>query len=92
MSNGDQMCHVCGNLQQNCCCSNTLSHFFESRGFPRIVSSPDPNNWPTPKELKPHKCPVCEGSGKNLCQLSDGYKPDKLLECHGCNGKGWVTV
>ena len=26
-------------------------------------------------------CPVCEGSGK--------YKKKK---CHGCNGKGWVSV
>lgn len=26
-------------------------------------------------------CPVCNGSGK--------YN-DK--ECHGCNGKGWVTI
>jgi len=26
-------------------------------------------------------CPVCEGSGK--------YKDKK---CHGCDGKGWVSV
>ena len=34
-------------------------------------------------------CPVCQGSGV--------YKPDPLSEassgpCHGCQGKGWVTV
>jgi len=27
------------------------------------------------------KCPVCEGSGKY-----------KKKECHGCNGKGWVSI
>lgn len=28
------------------------------------------------------KCPVCSGTGKS--------EPDKV--CHGCDGKGWVTV
>lgn len=27
------------------------------------------------------RCPVCNGSGK--------YEEK---ECHGCNGKGWITV
>jgi len=27
------------------------------------------------------KCPVCNGSGK--------YEEK---DCHGCNGKGWITV
>ena len=27
------------------------------------------------------KCPVCNGSGKY-----------KKKECHGCDGKGWVTI
>jgi hypothetical protein len=27
------------------------------------------------------KCPVCEGSGKY-----------EKAQCHGCEGKGWVTV
>lgn len=34
-------------------------------------------------------CPVCKGSGK----LED-ITPIDIREksCHGCNGKGWVTV
>ena len=31
--------------------------------------------------MKATKCPVCEGTGK--------YKEK---ECHGCDGKGWVSV
>ena len=31
--------------------------------------------------MKAVKCPVCEGSGKY-----------EKKECHGCAGKGWVTV
>ena len=27
------------------------------------------------------KCPVCEGNGKRDSK-----------DCHGCNGRGWVTV
>jgi len=31
------------------------------------------------------KCPVCDGSGK--------VKVDDItIDCHGCAGKGWVTV
>lgn len=31
--------------------------------------------------MKPHLCPVCNGTGK--------YK-DK--DCHGCLGKGWIPL
>ena len=31
--------------------------------------------------MKAVKCPVCDGSGKY-----------KKKECHGCAGKGWVSV
>ncbi len=27
------------------------------------------------------KCPVCEGNGKY-----------EKKDCHGCNGKGWITI
>jgi hypothetical protein len=27
------------------------------------------------------KCPVCEGSGKY-----------EKKQCHGCDGKGWITI
>jgi DnaJ-class molecular chaperone len=44
-------------------------------------------------------CPVCKGSGK--VRMFDGYlvaedaahvKGEEEKTCHGCNGKGWVTV
>lgn len=55
---------------------------------------------------KAQKCPVCEGEGKitryqvdaeALKRLKPGLLaavPEKsyLFECHGCDGKGWVTV
>ena len=51
MATGDQMCHVCGNWRQNCCCSSVLSNLLGGRQFPKLSS-------------EPHKCPVCESSGK----------------------------
>lgn len=43
---------------------------------------------------KPHKCPVCDGKGQCYNSPSDG--PAVLYEiyktCHGCGGRGWVTV
>ena len=44
-------------------------------------------NWPWPQ---PHAelCPVCMGKGEVK------YDPTSLAynTCHGCGGKGWVTV
>ena len=39
------------------------------------------------------KCPLCNGSGKSIVDISTLKEP-KILEkiCHGCDGKGWVTV
>lgn len=35
-------------------------------------------------------CPVCEGEGERLRRpVSHG---DKLVQCWGCGGKGWVEV
>lgn len=36
------------------------------------------------------RCPVCHGSGK----LPDDGKTSAISEetCHGCHGRGWVTV
>jgi len=34
------------------------------------------------------KCPVCYGQGKVL----DAIGNPTLETCHGCNGRGWVTV
>lgn len=33
-------------------------------------------------------CPVCRGSG---C-TDDGKEPRITVDCHGCNGKGWVEI
>jgi DnaJ-class molecular chaperone len=35
------------------------------------------------------KCPICKGVGK-VCSNEYATCPDAT--CHGCNGKGWVTV
>ena len=51
-------------------------------------------------EPKPHKCPVCEGSGEvkqttytsTSAGLMENYATHTMVNCHGCNGKGWVTV
>jgi len=42
---------------------------------------------------KAQTCPVCLGKGKIYDAESFGktYK-DKYKTCHGCGGKGWVTV
>lgn len=39
-------------------------------------------------------CPVCGGSGKFLLLLVPGSTSSvrQEVECHGCNGKGWVEV
>jgi len=54
----------------------------------------------TPQEPKAQKCPVCEGSGyvKTQTFISTGADMEPILHmseeksCHGCDGKGWVTV
>ena len=46
-------------------------------------------------EPKPHKCPVCEGSGKNLCELTQDveiHDGNFHKTCHGCKGEGWVVA
>lgn len=35
-------------------------------------------------------CPVCNGKGKVMEQPTTNPFPTKT--CHGCSGKGWVTV
>lgn len=37
------------------------------------------------------KCPVCEGEGRLKKVVGGGIGSEDLL-CHGCDGKGWVTV
>lgn len=39
------------------------------------------------------KCPVCGGLGKVPCAEKCGSTASNdLVTCHGCGGKGWVTV
>ena len=33
------------------------------------------------------KCPVCDGTGKYKKDWSD-----EEMSCHGCNGRGWITI
>jgi DnaJ-class molecular chaperone len=41
--------------------------------------------WKSPAGTTAQRCPVCEGSGE--------YTTDfRSRNCHGCDGKGWVTV
>lgn len=42
---------------------------------------------------KAQRCPVCGGSGKYQ-HPDNGHSTAPLMPetCHGCNGKGWVTV
>ena len=51
-------------------------------------------------ESEPHKCPVCEGRGEvkqttytsTTAGLVENHATHATVTCHGCNGKGWVTV
>jgi len=38
---------------------------------------------------RPEICPVCKGRGVVRKAIGNEVKYD---ECHGCRGKGWVTV
>jgi len=50
-------------------------------------------------EPKAQKCPVCEGNGKVDC-TAEATEYNKICtavmenekQCHGCDGKGWVTT
>ena len=39
-------------------------------------------------------CPVCNGTGlyKEYLDYVSTTGPVSVRTCHGCNGKGWVTV
>ena len=40
------------------------------------------------------RCPVCQGAGKYYVPPPEGSTSANgtYLCCHGCQGKGWVTV
>ena len=60
-----------------------------------LESKIDGETWPAEEEeaeSKPHKCLVCNGSGEyRTGSLSTTVGP-VVKGCHGCDGKGWVTV
>lgn len=39
-------------------------------------------------------CPVCNGTGlyKEYLKEQTTIGPISIKTCHGCNGKGWVTI
>lgn len=45
-------------------------------------------------EVKADLCPVCNGTGKYKEYNDLNYTNATHIErtCHGCNGKGWVTI
>ena len=40
------------------------------------------------------KCPICEGSGRLPLPVEMGTTASRPYDklCHGCDGKGWVSV
>jgi len=39
------------------------------------------------------KCPVCKGIGRlNHRGVDKVFETDDWKACHGCDGKGWITV
>ncbi len=40
--------------------------------------------------VKPHKCPVCDGSGVVYGIAETGAMP--TTKCHGCDGNRWVVA
>lgn len=39
------------------------------------------------------RCPVCEGGGwLPVCEVGADEPQQPHAKCHGCDGKGWVTV
>jgi len=36
-------------------------------------------------------CPVCKGAGRYKYEL-EGAAVKATRDCHGCGGKGWVTI
>lgn len=53
---------------------------------------------PPKPETGPHKCPVCKGAGEvvhwvgTTVKIEGDPKVKSFKQCHGCFGKGWVTV
>ena len=37
------------------------------------------------------RCPICHGKGKtHISEGTTSSEPEMI--CHGCNGRGWITV
>jgi DnaJ-class molecular chaperone len=55
------------------------------------------NVYPTCSHSHAEVCPICHGTGKITKNFDgNGYIPtgqETITQfCHGCSGKGWVTV
>lgn len=46
-------------------------------------------NKPGPEALP---CPVCGGSGRVFDEILGSGNAGATKTCHGCDGKGWITV
>lgn len=74
-------CCFCGHKFSECECPGPVSTTVSGTNF----------EWPNGSP-KPHKCPVCNGDGEyRTGSLSTTLGP-AIKRCHGCDGKGWVTV
>lgn len=82
-------CCMCGEKYEACKCYNNLT----------VTVSGD-TRWLTPVEPQPHKCPVCDGSGEvkqttytsTSAGLMENHATHTTVNCHGCDGRGWVTI
>jgi DnaJ-class molecular chaperone len=41
--------------------------------------------------MKAQICPVCNGTGRYKDKLKDSTEATTRV-CHGCNGRGWVSI
>ena len=94
---GDQYYQVGGNFKERLGLFVNNNEEYQFRGF--MVAGDDSNTVHLYKP-KAQKCPVCEGSGtvEQRTYISTdatavpGTEAVSQITCHGCEGKGWVTV
>ena len=67
-------------------CNKCNTYTWVPDGYVHICPNTTPCN-----EKKAFLCPVCNGTGK----IPNGMNSGTAIlynTCHGCDGKGWVTV
>lgn len=66
------------------CKEEIMSMFHKCKPFRKV-------DWNTYRSsTKAQRCPVCMGKGELI--ENSTYTATNKKQCHGCNGKGWVTV